>query len=156
MSQTILEQVHRFLDWAAKKVQIHFSQRGDIYFEECEVWWASLGENVGAEINGKNFHFERPVAILKKFSGELLFVAPLISSLKNGSWFQPVHIDGRENRAVLVQVRTISSRRLIRKIGNISYSEFMLLQERVISLIKTEPPMGFGGSSDPLARTICV
>lgn len=72
MQQIILEKVHRFLDWTAKKVQIHFSQRGEIYFEEREVWWASLGENIGSEANGKNFHFERPVIVLRKFSSDLL------------------------------------------------------------------------------------
>ena len=33
-----------------------------------EIWWASIGENVGIEINGKSNEFIRPVIIYKKLS----------------------------------------------------------------------------------------
>jgi len=154
MQKELFDQINRFLDWASKKVKIHFSDRGELYFEEREIWWASLGENIGSETNGKNFHFERPIIVLKKFSSDMLLAVPATTKLKNGSWFHRFSFDGQDRRAVMSQLRTISSRRLIRKMGNMSTGEFVGLREAVIGLIKTDPPTGVGGSSDPLSRTM--
>ncbi len=154
MNQIALEQVNRFLDWTSKKVITHFRHRGDLYFEEREIWWASLGENIGSETNGKNFHFERPVVVLKKFSSDMLLAVPTTTKLKNGSWFYRFYFDSNERRAILSQIRTISRRRLIRKIGNMSIDDFVSLKDGVIRLIKTNPPSEVGGPSDPLSRTM--
>jgi hypothetical protein len=40
----------------------------EVYFKEREIWWCSAGINIGDEQNGKNFFFERPIIILKKFN----------------------------------------------------------------------------------------
>ena len=154
MNQIVLEQINRFLDWTAKKVKIHFYHRGELYFEEREIWWASLGENVGSETNGKNFHFERPIVVLKKFSSDMLLVVPITTKIKNGSWFHRFIFNGNERRAILSQIRTISSRRLIRKMGNMSLDDYASMKDAVIDLIKTDPPIDVGGPSDPLSRTM--
>lgn len=133
----------------SKKVNIHFSSRGEVYFEEREIWWASLGENIGSEINGKNFHFERPVIVLKKFCQDTLLALPMTTRMKKGSWYHPFLFDGYERQVNMAQARTISSRRLIRKVGVMSPSDFFSLQDAVIRLIKTEPPTHVRGSSDP-------
>ena len=36
------------------------------HFYEREVWWCSLGVNVGVEVDGKNHQFERPVLVSYK------------------------------------------------------------------------------------------
>ncbi len=41
-----------------------------------EVWWCSLGVNIGAEIDGKNDGFERPVIIMKVYNKETTLVLP--------------------------------------------------------------------------------
>lgn len=57
----------RFFDW------IHLKERLDSqvipipYVSECQIWWASLGENVGFEINGKSSVFARPVSFIKNW-----------------------------------------------------------------------------------------
>ena len=33
-----------------------------------EVWWMTLGLNVGVETDGKHENFERPVLVLKRFN----------------------------------------------------------------------------------------
>jgi hypothetical protein len=43
---------------------------------EREIWWASVGENVGSEINGKSAPFSRTVIIYKKLSHGFYFVIP--------------------------------------------------------------------------------
>jgi len=148
MTETLLAQVQRFLDWTSKKVKIHFTVRGELYFEEREIWWASLGENVGSEANGKNFHFERPVIVLRKFSSDMLLVVPMTTKLKTGSWFFRFNFDEQERCAVMAQIRTISSRRLIRKMGNMVPGEFTSLRDAVVTLINTNPPTVVGGFSD--------
>jgi PemK-like protein. len=140
MNNEILQQITRLLDWSAKKVGIHLTERGAVYFEEREIWWVSLGENVGSEANGKNFHYERPVVILRKFSADMFLAVPCTTKTKNGSWYHPFLIDKEERRAVMSQMRTISSRRLIRKLGNMTPGDFVALQDSVIGLIKTNPP----------------
>jgi mRNA interferase MazF len=151
MDNEILQQITRLLDWSAKKVGIHFVDRGAVYFEEREIWWASLGENVGSEANGKNFRFERPVVVLRKFSSDMFLAVPCTTKLKNGSWYHPFLIDREERRAVMSQIRSVSSRRLIRKLGNMTSDDFAALQNSVIGLIKTNPPTVLSeGSRIPL------
>ena len=57
---------------------------------EGEVWWCSLGKNVGVEINGKNANFTRPILIVKKLSSVGFIGVPLTSQIKNwppaGNW----------------------------------------------------------------------
>lgn len=152
VSQAILDQVNRFINWTSRKVQIHLDERPEFYFYEREVWWASLGENVGSETNGKNFHFERPVVIVKKFSKDMLFVIPTTTKTKVGTWYQSIAYDDVQTQAVLAQARTISAKRLIRKIGNLSPEQFQPLVEGFITLIKTNSPTLVEEFSEPLAR----
>lgn len=39
-----------------------------LYFKERQIWWASIGQNIGVEANGKNKKYERPVIILKNLT----------------------------------------------------------------------------------------
>jgi len=48
-------------------------------FRELEIWWCSLGKNVGTEEDGKNNLFERPVLIFRKFNKEIFWGLPLTS-----------------------------------------------------------------------------
>lgn len=52
----------RFVAWTRLKIRIHLSEK-DVYFREGEMWWASLGANIGHEQDGKNETFERPILI---------------------------------------------------------------------------------------------
>lgn len=49
-------------------------------FHQREIWYASVGVNIGTEICGKNEHFERPVLVIRK-SGRH-FVGLLLTSEK--------------------------------------------------------------------------
>lgn len=140
LQTTIIEQVNRFIAWSARKIDAHFVEKPEFYFSERDIWWASLGENVGSETNGKNFHFERPVVIVKKFSKDMLFVIPTTTKPKDGSWYHPIECEGVRTKAILAQARTISAKRLIRKIGHLSPDQLAPLVEAFVSLIKTNPP----------------
>ena len=56
-----------FDKWNNKKKQLHVRTNAPT-FKEREVWWCSLGANIGTEQNGKGQNFTRPVLVLRKFS----------------------------------------------------------------------------------------
>jgi mRNA interferase MazF len=135
MQEPLIEQARRFVDWASQMIGLHFRKRGRPYFQEREVWWASLGENIGSEINGKNHRFERPIIIVKKFCNDMMLIVPSTTKLKSGSWYFSYQFEGKELCAALAQLRVISVRRLIRKMGNIDPVTFSELKKALVLLI---------------------
>ena len=120
-----------FLDWLKTKILLtHKSPR--ILFEEGQIWWVSIGANIGTEIFGKGDEFARPVIIFKKISADSFLGIPLTSKLKFGSWYVSVAHNGIIRTAILAQARALDSRRLIRKMGRVSDNEFKKIKERFI------------------------
>ena len=84
----------KFFEWTKLKIRIHVSNR-IIYFKEREIWWSSLGLNIGYEEDGKNIMFERPVLILKKFNHDFLWALPLTSRHKKGKYYYQFEYQGK-------------------------------------------------------------
>jgi mRNA-degrading endonuclease toxin of MazEF toxin-antitoxin module len=103
--------------WNSKKKQID-SRADEILFHDREIWWCSLGVNVGSEQNGVSSNFERPILIIKKFNRRVLWAVPLTRTIKPGNpnYFVLEDKEKFKSAAVLSQLRLISSNRLIRKI----------------------------------------
>ena len=112
----------------------------EIFFHDREVWWCSIGINVGVESDVKNTHFERPVLIIRKFNGHMLWVIPLTTKERNGIHFHKISHDRGVSFACLSQLKTVSSKRLLRKIGMISENEFNEVCQRVVGYIKNRTP----------------
>lgn len=55
------------LDWWRTMVVLR-DERPSKLFNEGEIWWCSIGMNIGVEIYGKGGRFTRPVLIFKKFT----------------------------------------------------------------------------------------
>ena len=55
----------------------------EVFAHPREIWWCSLGLNLGAETDGKNDNFERPVLILSVYNKETMLVLPITSKPKN-------------------------------------------------------------------------
>ena len=94
-----------------------------------EIWWCSLGLNIGAETDGKHNSFERPVLVMKVYSRESLLILPITSKSKNDKFHFPVVISDRNIWIKLTQSRVISNRRLLRKIGVLQKDIFLLVKE---------------------------
>ena len=62
MVKNIFRSERNYYDWMVVKDDIQDKKRLH-NFKEWEIWWCSIGENVGVEINGKGSHFMRPVII---------------------------------------------------------------------------------------------
>jgi len=113
-----------FIEWTKLKIRIHISPEKELFFHEREIWWASLGVNVGYEQNGKHERFERPILVVKKFNNEVLWSLPLSSKEKIGKYYFQTEYEGEKSVVILSQLRLVSSKRLIRKIRKLPSKEF--------------------------------
>jgi hypothetical protein len=61
-----------FDKWHNKKKKLDKNKIDyNFFYHEREIWWSSIGLNIGVETNGKSDHFERPVLIVKKFNKDM-------------------------------------------------------------------------------------
>ena len=116
-----------FDEWNEIKSDLHFSR---IYrdIKEGDVWWCSIGENVGVEINGKQEFFLRPILVLRKLSKFGFMGIPLTSQQHKGSWYVPFEFKNKQQYAVLAQARVVSVYRLHRKMGTVPNSDLELVR----------------------------
>ena len=125
----VYEYIAKLLDWC--KVNIFLLRdRRNIYFKEGEVWWYSVGLNIGEEEFGKGPTFERPIFIFKKFTKNSFLGLPLTGSEKEGSWYVQIAIKGRGSSVMLNQARVFDRKRLRRRI--------MVANQREVELIKAK------------------
>jgi len=106
-----------------------------IYAHPREIWWCSLGVNVGYEMDGKNESFERPVLVLRMYNKEMLLVLPVTSKEKNDAFHCKVRARSRDMWVTLTQIRVISNRRLLRKIDVLGSDEFVIVQNALKSFL---------------------
>lgn len=114
----------RFNEWILLKEKIHERNYNAPYVSEGEIWWASVGENVGSEIDGKSSLFSRPVLIYKKLSHHFYFVVPTTTKDKTGSWYVQFKHRGKKMVACLQQSRSMDYRRLSSKLGEMDGKAF--------------------------------
>ena len=107
--------IKRFLEWIGLKEKIHKGDSVPLFFNEGEIWWCAIGENIGIEINGKGKSFSRPVFVYKKLSKGGFLGIPLSTQIKTGTWYVKIDFKGQKNIANLAQVRVFSSSRMYEK-----------------------------------------
>lgn len=122
---------------------------GDNLYEQ-EIWWCAIGFNIGREQDGKNDSFERPVLIIKIINLDLVLVAQITSKIVENKYRIPTTSINKTSDVVLSQIRIISTKRLIRRIGRMSNVTFQKVIIRLACLIlesgNSETPP-FGGES---------
>jgi len=124
-------------------------------FHSGDVWWTTLGVNIGKEIDGKNETFERPTLILKVINKHTLYVLPLTSKDHFTDKYH-LKVDYEDNGSGVVvfsQVRVISSSRLLRKLSRISKKDLVKVTQRFISLFTQNRIPAQGGYSRKSRRT---
>jgi len=113
-----------FLEWIGLKEKLHNLTHRPPLVSEGELWWVSIGENIGSEIGGKNSLFSRPAIIFKKLSHNFYFIIPTTTKLRAGSWYVGFKQQDKEMIACLHQARAIDHRRLSSKIGTLDDTDF--------------------------------
>lgn len=129
----------QFMEWIELKEKLHYRAHKPPLVSERDIWWISVGENVGSEINGKNDLFSRPAIIFRKLAHGFYFVIPTTTQSKTGSWFVPFEHRGRRMVACLHQVRTIDYRRLSSRLGTMDTNDFQRIQDGFAKLYTKIP-----------------
>ena len=139
-----------YANWSNVKIKIELDDSQKNFYER-EIWWCSLGENVGSEEDGKHLSFERPVLVLKKFNKNMFFGIPLTSKKKDNPFHVSFNIvirgENKKSFAKLSQMRLLSSKRIIRRIAVLNDNTFSKIKESFLSLFKNKTdPFGSSGA----------
>ncbi len=123
--------------WNTKKIRINDIDVVALpFFHEREVWFVSLGANVGYEQDGTGPVFQRPIVIVRKFNNEIFWGIPLSKTEKRGQYYFPFSfVPGVESVALLSQIRLIDGRRLGRKVGVMGEADFLRLIQKLKALL---------------------
>lgn len=100
-------------------------------FHKQEIWWCSLGVNLGHEVDGKNDRFERPVLVIRKFNDKLAWVVPMSTKIKEGPYYHTITHDGRLFSLQLSQMRLVSVKRFLRYIRKMSRGQFREIKYKI-------------------------
>lgn len=125
-----------FYNWNKKKIKID-SYKWFKHTKGKEIWWCSVGVNVGTEIYGKGKVFARPVVVLNSEVSESFVGIPLTSKIKNGKYCCIIRVtDNKISTALIYQIRNFDKRRLIKKISDISEDDYDKVMQCISSMYK--------------------
>jgi mRNA interferase MazF len=113
-----------FDGWIEKKKDCHFRASLPPMFKERDIWWVSVGVNVGFEEDGKNSNFVRPVLVIKKFNRELFLGVPMSTKLKDNKYYVPVTVKQKTVSVMTSQLRVFSSKRIWNKLVELDEGDF--------------------------------
>lgn len=124
-----------FDNWNIEKQRIDSSEAGKLYHER-QIWWCSLGVNIGSEQDGTGASYQRPVLILKGMSRTTCYVIPLTTSNKKHKLRLSLGlVDGKEAYALISQIKLIDTKRLVNKIGFLNKEKFSAIRKAVKELL---------------------
>jgi len=103
------------------------------FFNEREIWWCSIGINIGCEILGEGKTFSRPVLVLKKLGINNFIAVPLTTKIRFG--YHKFHFKEKEVCAILGEIRKMDSKRLTKKMGKLSDNKFAEIKSELKKLI---------------------
>ena len=121
----------KFDEWNKRKKSMD-SNKSLADFHEREIWWCSIGVNVGSEQHSMTEDFSRPVLVMRKFTRDIFWGIPLTTKVKNMDFRIRFNLGGINNDLLILQMRNYDRKRLIRKIGVMPKPDF----DKLISAIK--------------------
>ncbi len=126
-----------FDKWNILKQQLNESQI-NFHFRERDIFFISIGKNIGFEQDGKGKNFFRPVLVYKKFNKYVFLGIPLTSKIKKDRFhFEFEYKKGTKSFAILSQIRLFDIRRANYYDGKIAKKYFHQLQKKLLDLIVT-------------------
>ena len=133
-----------FDGWNTKKKGLESSQARSPYIKERDIWWVSVGVNLGFEEDGKNGNYVRPVLIVKKFNNNLFLGLPMSKKVKINKYYFKVTMQGEEVSVLMSQLRVFSSKRIQNKLGELDEGDFGKVVEYIRENILPPPKRGRG------------
>jgi mRNA interferase MazF len=125
-----IEKIKKYDEWNDQKKMLADTDR-KLFFKEGEIWWCSLGMNLGEEVYGKGKVFRRPVIVLRKVTGSSCIVIPTTSQEKVGSWYYRIDVDGVVRYVMMHQIRFVTAKRFGSRVSSMSKNEFAELKNAV-------------------------
>lgn len=128
--------IKKIIEWTKLKIRLQQKiNEGSIFYRQREIWWCSLGVNIGHEQDGKGISFQRPILILKGFNPHLLWVLPISTQVKRGKYYHTTEYKNQTYNIILSQLKLISTKRLLRKIRTMPKDEFKEVKKKIKSFI---------------------
>lgn len=124
-----------FESWNNLKIKLN-AKTNHRAFKERDIWWCSLGMNVGHEENGKGGVFSRPVLVVKKFNNRLFWGVPLTTKIKDNKHYHKFTFKGSKQCAMLTQMRLWDANRVTSLMGRIGEKEFTSIRQDLSSYLK--------------------
>lgn len=115
--------INEIKNWLELKIRL-WTKKDEVVFKQGEIWWCSLGFNLGEEIFGKGKKFTRPILIFKKFTGNSFMGLPLTTHGKKGSWYVEISHGNRKSFALLNQARILDKKRLVNRINTLGQKDY--------------------------------
>ena len=112
-----------FAGWYSRKIEVDADDEIP-QFSNRDIWWCSIGVNVGHETDGKNDDYNRPILVVRKFNKRLFWGVPLTTKIKENPHYHPFSFRGRNQCAMLTQLRLWDAKRLSDKMGRLAEKEF--------------------------------
>lgn len=122
-----------FDDWNVVKKKLQNKDKVK-FFKEGQVWWCSIGQNLGSETYGKGRTFTRPVLVFKKLSGDVFLGLPMTTKIKSGSWYVTIRHKNKSVTIQLHQARIFDKKRLRDSFGQIDDADFEKIKTGFVSL----------------------
>jgi len=113
-----------FDGWNDLKKKIDLDNDISATFKEREIWWCSIGLNIGFEADGKNKLYNRPVLVISKFSNRLFWGLPLTTKIKDNPYYHHFIFNHKPQSAMLTHLRLYDSKRMANKIGQLPVGQF--------------------------------
>ena len=104
-------------------------------FHEREIWWCSIGVNVGSEQHSQASDFSRPVLVVRKFTRDVFWGMPLTTKTKSLDFRVRFNLGGVENDLLILQMRVYDRKRLIRKVSVMPKNDFARLTNIIRNLL---------------------
>ena len=145
-----------FDKWNEKKKRLD-SLESSFDFHEREVWWCSIGVNVGSEQHSTSEDFGRPVLIIRRFSPNVFWGIPLTTKVNAKVPFRArIIIDSVSNDVLIQQLRAFDRRRLLRKVTMVSEEDFKKVIDCIEEVVKKTNPAfaGFSEAEATVAESI--
>lgn len=128
--------IKNFIDWFKIKINLDSKSHIPPLFKDGQIWWCSIGENIGGEISGKGEYFRRPILVVRKLDKYSFIGVPLTSQPKTGTWYFNIKVKTKDNYSILSQVRNVDYRRMDKILGTLNQNELLKIRESLIDLIR--------------------
>lgn len=127
--------IKQFNEWNVVKQRIETEVRA-VTLRKAEIRWASIGVNVGAEIDGKGTGFTRPVLILRVIGSQLALVVPLSTKLRDIPGYIQIELKGTKVSLCANHIKMVSQKRIFERTGKLPQHKFETIREQVFEFLK--------------------